>query len=321
MRNLIIITLVQLMLATGCNSSSKNAPEGSASAKQATVASSTATKSRLEVLINDKPVVMKTLLAYSHGGRALLIVASSAQPKCKDYAGMGRRLAKGEVYFNLTISPMLQKDGKEKWGITYGHFGGMSRQSSFGTVSVSASDPSKEVRVKLKFDFKAPEVKMKGFEKPQQLLKVDSELVAKGCGRMQKYAKAKPRPQKQLSLKVAGKAFAVQGATLKKSGEKHTLRLTTQPVSCTTGSIGSDVVVELKLEGKPLKVNHAYLAGDLFGSQYNSAPGDKPMKVKASGPLDGDGEVTIALDGKVDNVVGYSVELAGKVVAQRCPKN
>ena len=81
------------------------------------------------------------------------------------------------------------------------------------------------------------------------------------------------------------------------------------------------MVVELKLEGKPLKVNHAYLAGDLFGSQYNSAPGDKPMKVKASGPLDGDGEVTIALDGKVDNVVGYSVELAGKVVAQRCPKN
>ena len=43
------------------------------------------------------------------------------------------------------------------------------------------------------------------------------------------------------------------------------------------------------------------------------------MEVTTAGPLDGEGEVALSLNGTVDNIVGYDLKLAGKVTAQRCP--
>ena len=135
---------------------------------------------------------------------------------------------------------------------------------------------------------------------------------------MPRKTKTKARPQKDLSLKVAGKAFAIQGATVKKGFRGHVLRLTSQPSGCKSSG-NSDLVTELRLEGNPPKVTHAYLAGAMFASQYNSSPGEKPVEVTTAGPLDGEGEVALSLNGTVDNIVGYDLKLAGKVTAQRCP--
>ena len=139
---------------------------------------------------------------------------------------------------------------------------------------MSAGDPTKTVRGKLTLEFKAPEVTMKGFEKPERVLKVDHDITAKGCGVMARKTKTKARPQKDLSLKVAGKAFAIQGATVKKGFRGHVLRLTSQPSGCKSSG-NSDLVTELRLEGNPPKVTHAYLAGAMFASQYNSEPRGK----------------------------------------------
>ena len=132
MRAWFVLGWVSLNALVGCHASDKTSvPAESASAKQTTPsAASQQVSPNMTVTINGKPVTMKTQLAYSEGGKTLRFEASTAELQCDDFKHKGRSLASGEQHFSLTLAPILQKDGSEKWGATYGYFGGMSRQGS-----------------------------------------------------------------------------------------------------------------------------------------------------------------------------------------------
>ncbi len=159
-----------------------------------------------------------------------------------------------------------------------------------------------------------------------QKLHVDGAIVARGCGVVPASdrvhvvsAQAKAARQKDLEVNVAGKRIPIQGATIQPTSDGESLKLTlsSQPLSCKAGIRGADVVLQVFLSGNPLKANSVRLQGDLFGAAYE---GDASMRVKADGPLDGSSDVTFHLDGKVDDAVGYSMALSGKLVAEQCKK-
>ena len=63
------------------------------------------------------------------------------------------------------------------------------------------------------------------------------------------------------------------------------------------------------------------VAGAILSTQLNANPRDDADSIGAiaDGALEGDGEVTLTVSGKLD-VLGYSVTAEGKVSALRCKK-
>lgn len=323
MRPLRIGAIGLCVLAVGCDdrgATGSGAPVASATTKA--TASTGAGLEGLKATVNGEPLVLKTALAFSRGGRSLEIVFSTAEPACKDFAGNGRMLADGEQSFDVTIGPLLAEDGKESWGIGKLYFDSHTRQGGdIGTVRVESADAEKGVKGELAFDL---ELKANEFmKKPARKLEVKGPFTAKGCGTFDKADGPAARPQPKLTLTVAGKVFALRSALVKPTtfpAPGHELMLSTAPASCDRSANDADLTLKLNVADDG-RVQYAFMAGNVLSSQLNSSPSkDGPtITAEAADDLDGDeGEVTIGLKGELD-VLGYAVAATGEVVAARCP--
>jgi hypothetical protein len=262
---------------------------------------------------------MKTALAFSRGGRTVDFVVSSAAPTCGEVKAVARSIADNEVFFSLSVAPMLSKDGTERWGIPFATYYASSRGSDVGEVRISG-EPNTAGPVALGLNLEIDTKAFTAINRPASKLVVAGDLVARGCG--VKETDAKVRSQKNLTFSVAGKRFDVQGATLKPSDfpkPGHDLTLASQPFDCSGPETGTDVELRLSI-GTDGKIQFAYMAGRVFSTQFNAVPGaSDTLTVRPSGSFEGDGEIEISTSGQLD-VLGFAVKLDGPLSATRCPK-
>ncbi|HHH31171.1 MAG TPA: hypothetical protein ENK57_22870 [Polyangiaceae bacterium] len=309
------------VLVVGCDEQTSSSGVASATATAVVSAASSKELAQLKATVNGEPLALQTAVAFSRGGRGLELVFSTATPECKDFAGNGRMLADGEQHFSVTIGPLLGKDGKESWGIGRLYFDSHTQQGGdLGTVRVSSADPKAGVKGELSFDLQLEANEF--MKKPARKLEVKGPFTAEGCGTFEREDAPAARPQSKLKLTVAGKPIPIQSALVEPTtfpDPGHDLILSTAPASCGKRASDADLTVKLNVaEGG--RVQYAFAAGNLLSSQLNASPGKEGPTISATadGSLDGEGEVTITLDGELD-VVGYAIAASGELVAQRCP--
>jgi len=308
-------------LVVGCDEGGKGEVGSTASAVASSGAASSGGLAGLKATVNGERLPLKTAVAFSRGGRGIELAFSTATPRCQDFAGNGRMLADGEQHFSVTIGPLLAKDGKETWGIGRLYFDSHTQQGGdLGEVSVTQADVDEGVTGALDFVL---ELKANDFmKKPARRLVVKGPFSAQGCGTFDDKDAPKKRPQKKLTLKVAGKPIAILAALVEPTTfpePGHELLLSTAPASCDQGPSEADLTLKLNV-AEAGRVQYAYVAGNVLSSQLNASPSaDGPTLVaQPDGSLEGEGEVTIALKGELD-VLGYPVVAEGEVTALRCP--
>lgn len=149
-----------------------------------------------------------------------------------------------------------------------------------------------------------------------KMVQLTGPVTAKSCGRVERDEES--RPQEELSLRIAGQPYAINGASVRPHGDQFFLRLTRAPHRCeSVFTEGYDFYLDIALKGEPPKVQFAALLGDIFPADPSGSKGKESLKLDIDGPLTGDGDVTISIDGTLD-VGGYPTVLAGKLAARRC---
>ncbi len=313
--------LASCVLFVGCDAKSTTSPStASATTTSAASAASPPGLAGLEATLNGERLVLQTAVAFSRGGRSLEIVFSTAQPGCKDFEGNGRMLADGEEHFSVTVVPLLGADGKESWGIARRYYDGHTQQGGdLGKLTITSARPEEGVEGELSFAvaLKANE----HMKTPARELKVEGPFTAKGCGTFKKKDWPAARPQDDLKLTVAGKAFAIQSALVEPTTfpePGHELVLSTTPASCDKSTSDTDLTLKLNVADDG-RVQYVFMAGNVLSSQLNGSPPKDGPTLVAEAPegFGGEGEVRVALKGELD-VVGYPVVTSGEVIAQRC---
>ncbi len=149
-----------------------------------------------------------------------------------------------------------------------------------------------------------------------KMVQLTGPLRATSCGRVEREEES--RPQEALSLRIAGQPFTIRGASVRPHGDQFFLRLTRAPHRCASVfTEGYDFYLDIALKGDPPKVQFAALLGDIFPGDPSGSKGKDTLSLDTDGPLTGEGDVTITIDGTLD-VGGYPVALSGKLSARRC---
>ena len=312
-----------LLLLVGCESSGGGDGAVASASPSASASAAELASGPLAGLatLDGQPLPLKTAVVYSRGGAGLELELSTATPTCKDFSGNGRMLAHGERHFSVGLAKLLDEDGKEHWGLNRIYFDGHTQQGGdLGKVTIAEADA--EAGVKGELDFTLTLEKSEVMKRDAHVLVVKGPFVAKGCGVFTRDGGPAARPQPEAQLTVAGKTFAVNGATVApttfpKPG--HELVLSTGAASCKASSSDEALTLKLNLDDQG-RATFAHMAGQVLPSQLNMTPGDADpsLSAKAAGPLEGEGEVSFALSGKLD-LLGYAVTLGGEVTALRCP--
>jgi len=144
----------------------------------------------------------------------------------------------------------------------------------------------------------------------------NGDLEAKDCGRVAR--KETSRPQQELTLTLAGAELAINGATVRPSGDQHFIRLTRAPHDCDSiFTEGYDMYIDLVVKGEPPKLQFASLNGDVFPESPSGSDGIEKLGFVIDGPLGGDGAVKISADGTL-GLRGYQLGMKGSFEATRC---
>jgi hypothetical protein len=305
------IAACALALACGCD----DAPSPSPSPADAS-ASAPAHRGipGLDVTIDDRALPVRSLLAYSRGGIALQLVLSTHPIGCGQLDPRGTLELPGELVFDLTLAPLLGVDGKSEWAVVRARYGGVTREGKLGTAVVSAFDPREQVEARLEASVKVPAAPAVGVKRAHSLL-LSGRIEAEGCGLRPYRSDAKVRPQKDLSLEIAGKAVAVHGASLRRRNEGVELLLTSEPHGCSAGALGADVAVTLQIDGEQVK--RLGIGG--YRLPARSGPPNGALGARLASPLDGAEVVGVEVAG-VTEVGGYRVTLDGPVDAIVCDR-
>jgi hypothetical protein len=266
-------------------------------------------------MVNGKPLVFKSAVAYSKGGSAIFLELSTANPECGDFAGKGRMLARGEKYATLIVAPVLNPDGTQETSITYMSFASHSKQGQeIGSLSVERADPTDGIRGALDITFVAEANDF--LKRPRSELTLKGPFEARGCGLFG--AKDGPSPQKGVSLKIADKAFDVVGARIKPTtfpSPGFDLELSTAPMTCSSWDSGD---VNLKLHfAKDKAVSSATLSGAVFQSPLSVSLQEKEPSIALTTKNETDTEVELVARGAL-TIMDYGVSLAGELRAIPC---
>jgi hypothetical protein len=270
----------------------------------------------LVLSVGGQRATVRSVLAYSRGGRALQLALSTHPLECKHLARGGTLLEAGEKTLDVTVAPLLYPDGDERWAVTRARLGQVSRQGELGTASVTASDPKGSVKLALDATLVFPPPP-RGKGEPQQLL-LKGDLVTQGCGVVPLDGRTRPRPQLDVTWQLAGERIAVRGASLarQRSGALE-VRLTSEPHGCEGGVAGSDFALTLALdESEPLARSlrvEGYGLGRLLGGKL----ADSAVEVRLGGDSDRDREITVELAGRTEQG-GYAIVLDGRAVLENC---
>lgn len=245
--------------------------------------------------LGEAPIPFASVLAYSRGGQALHLLASTHTIGCDDLEGAYVREA-GEVTVELTVAPLVNDD---RWATTRLRLGSTTRQGDLGAVTPLATDPKKTVKL---------EVGRAGpWGEGPRAVRLGGAIEATGCG-VRGGSSVPPRSQPDLRLAVAGRDVVVRAATFDVAS--RTLRLSTEPHDCRGGVASSDLALSLTL-GDEGGVERAKLEG----YRLVRVAGGKTPDLSAT-PAEGE-EAQFALAGKAV-VGGYAIDLSGTVEATRC---
>lgn len=323
MRTVEVLILGSCTFFVACEdrSASSSASSASATTKASGSVAAPPGLAELNATVNGESLPLKTAVAFSRGGRSLEVVFSTAEPGCGDFAGNGRMLADGEQHFSVTVGPLLAKDGTESWGIGRLYYDSHTQQGGdLGTVGITSADPESGVEGELAFDLKLKA--NEHMKKAARKLEVKGPFKARGCGTFEGKDAPAGRPQNDLKLTVAGKSFPIRSALVEPTTfpePGHELVLSTAPATCDVSASDADLTLKLNIADGG-RVQYLFMAGNVLSSQLNSSPSKNGATITATpaDDLDGEGEVTIGLEGGND-VLGYAVATSGEVVAQRCP--
>jgi hypothetical protein len=275
------VALFALFALSGCDGGGTAAPAPSATAKP--VVTSFAS-------LGEAPIPFASVLAYSRGGAALHLLASTHTIGCDDLSGAYLREA-GELTVELTLAPLANED---RWAVTRLRFGKDTRQGDLGRVTPTAVDPKKPVRVDL-----AP-------AGPWGQLHLGGKVEATPCGVLS-VVQTPPREQPDLRFSLDGRSVAIRAASYETESRK--LRLSTEPHDCRGGLAHSDVALTLILGDGA--VDHAKLEG----YRLVRSAGAKATSLAAT--IDEGEGTSIELSGKAE-VGGYQLEVGGTLEATRC---
>ncbi len=303
-QTLTLCTLGALLVACDAKPTKNAAPSSTAPSAPALTG--------LTATLDGAPIAFRTALVHSRGGSALQVLLSTGTPTCAQVADGSFAFEPDTISTDFTLANRIDQDGKRSWGLTRLYFSNSTKQGDHGNAEVTGGDPSKPVTVKLRYEIESA-VHPKADEKAKKLV-VDGTIVAQPCGVLRR--DNDPTPSKQAAtITIASNKFDVRGATLKEEFGDYKLELSSDGHNC-TNSGQNDVQLTLTLGKKSPEVTNLFLRGDTMSTQ---ASGDAKEKLTASypGELPSQGPVEFDLAGKAD-AAGYSVELAGKVSAERC---
>jgi hypothetical protein len=286
------VALVILALAA-CSSDEKKGPApGGGDPVGAPAKAPTVTR-------DGKAVEIKAALAVSFGGKAVELTLASYPISCRDAAmGMEPMEESGRTQFRLVLAPMLRPTGASEWAIATTYFRGGNENREGAAIAGGPFDAAKDVAVDI------PRTELTSAGQVKQTLVVEGPLVAKGCGIMQRHAAVKPRPQGELTFRIAGQTLPIAGAVLEHQGSDTVLRLATQPIDCSDAGFDSDLVWELYLTGG--HPTRAQMRGTVLASQSSQMLRDQVSY--DGGELRADYSQT-----------GYAIQIAGRVDALECP--
>ncbi len=305
------VTLALGLLA--CDGQEVDRPaKGPASASPPpSAAVSAAPSNPLGAAVDDKPVVIRSILAHSRGGRALQLTFSTHELNCQDLRRRGTLLEVGETAFDITLAEQLTPDGKQAWAVTRVRLGKTSRQGNLGEATVSADDPNKTVRATVKLALRNPA----GRGTPRSL-QLNGEVTALGCGLMTGFQTSDARYQKELQVDLAGTRIAIHGATLTQSAKGTVLRLSSEPHTCSTGPVGADWAFALTLSDQEA-VTDAELSGYRLPRRLQSSIDEERIAARLTTQSDGGIGTTVQLNGKA-TIGGYLLEVNGTARPKLC---
>jgi hypothetical protein len=304
-----------LLACDGAKGSRPDQGSATASATPRGPASGATSASPLGVAVDEKPVAIRSILAHSRGGRALQLTFSTHQLNCQDLRRRGTLLEPDETAFDITLAEQLTPAGDQAWAVTRVRLGKTSRQGNLGEATVSADDPNKTVRAKVKLALLNPAGRA-GSGTPRSL-QLAGEVTAVGCGLMTGFETSDARYQKDLRVSVAGARIAIHGATLSKSPKGVVLRLSSEPHTCKTGPAGADLAIALTLGEAREAVTEARLTGYQLPRRLRSVLDDEGIAARLATHSDDEGGTTVELSGAAP-VGGYVLEVNGTARPRLC---
>lgn len=251
---------------------------------------------------------IRSVLVYSRGGAALQVSMSSYPMACTDLVGRGTVLEPDELVIDVTIAPRLTPAGEEAWRVTRVRLGKTTRQGDLGSATVVAYDPRQDVRA----SFQA--AVLLGADR----LDIDARIDVAGCGVLPFNDRTEVRPQGRLEIELAGKRVEMHGASLVAAADgARTVRLSSEPHACITGTLGSDYSVSLTLASDGEHAGHVRLEGYSLVSQLGADLDPGAIAVRMQ-PL-GDDAVAVEAELIGEARVGsYRMKLSGTASLERC---
>lgn len=278
----------------------------------------------IEASWKNRPLELASAVAFSRGGRALHVSLSTHPLTCADIK-RGVQKVPDEIAVDLTLAPLLSKQGEESWAITRARFGPITRQGDLAPVTLSTFHPKETIKTTLKARLSFP---------PDELV-LNGRFDIDGCGLRPWSTEALVLRQSELNVTLAGRALSMNGATLETAANgERVLRISTEPRACgaTAGSdatliitlakgasdggeAADDAPTSVRAEGytlpRPIAAKDA--AGlkvkPVVGSPGGAPPTGDETADPAQARFDVDGALSLS---------GYALTIAGTVTAQRC---
>lgn len=257
-------------------------------------------------LADGKAVEYRSAVAFKYkNSPAIRLQLSTHKLTCADVTREDApRLAEGQDQVEIAVAPVLQGDGKTSWAVMQTFHSTSKRTESgavgrYADVRLVGEDPAKEVRATLS-----------GWKADAPVgVKIAGTVVAEGCGVVPgpddtPDESLKARPQKGLTLEVAGKKLEVLGAIYRPDSKK--VILSTRSLACGVGPWESEADLVLYDDGAeasmsglwvddtdrhelspPAKVQLGKQAGDTVEAKLdgNFKLGAYPVKLKGSAQL------------------------------------
>ena len=327
--------LVVVVLVIACKGESKTeqgsgsatavagdaAPAGSASAGSAGSASAaTNPQPDLHVTLDGKPVVIQSVLAIPEDDGEIEVRIANFPLTCKHVHERFRPTFDNEVEQTLRIGKQLQPDGTYLWSIRGKYFDSTSTESTDKGDALPGVklDGAAGAKSELVVSYVHETLGSNG--SPKKKLAVQGKASVLGCGPMPTTtAEAKPVPQPDAFITVAGQKFPIVGAAFIAADELE-LAIGTSEVKCVEGSrhtsSRSEVEISLSWDTTGRRLHREVMDGPLVGWHAHQVD---PMGLNASPskPRAGAKDYVVTLGGST-KIGDFEVSLSGKVRAIVC---
>ncbi|HHH11331.1 MAG TPA: hypothetical protein ENK23_04575 [Sorangium sp.] len=315
-RSINLVTLLATMAVAGCGDNNATAPAATTGASTAATGAPAAHAAThpLTVTLDGKPVLLRSALLRSFGGRTRMLTLSTASMLCTEL-GASREHG-NEKTLNVTLAPLLGENGKEHWAITSARYERTTRRGDLGPVALSNNTVEGVIDIDLTLDL-VTQVGLPGQTPIQRHWLIAGKLRAQGCGERGVNADTKIREQPNMQWTLAGKRFSARGATISYKPEGAILRLSTEPHSCATSLSGSDAVVTVHMQGPPPQVTKIALSGAVLGRDRSAMVAADAFSARLDKSPSGKGFSNVTVQGAA-NVLGLKLILEGVADAQVC---